>query len=30
MATVLMGQKNLGAIAHLIEKGQYSEALNRC
>ncbi len=30
METVLMGQKNLGAITQLIAKGQYSEALTRC
>ncbi|MBR5130253.1 MAG: hypothetical protein IKV03_03425 [Alphaproteobacteria bacterium] len=28
--TILMGQKNLEQITHLIAKGQYSEALSRC
>jgi len=30
METVLMGQKNLGPLTHLIEKGKYGEALSRC
>ena len=30
MESILLGQKNLGSITHLIEKRQYSEALSLC
>lgn len=30
LETVLIGQQSLKTVTHLIEKGQYSEALTRC